>query len=188
MRRYNQSAKVYDTQYSEEQEAKIKTIMKNLRLAQNVIVLDAGCGTGVLIKHIAEKSRFFVGVDVSRGLLREARKKAQPHKSASLVLADVDNMPFPKQVFGAVLAITLLQNTPDPQTTLTEVERVSEQAAPIVVTGLRKRFIRKDFLRMLRRAGLRVEMLKLDEKNREYVCICKKRAALSLNLTQNQDR
>jgi len=174
MHRYNQSAHVYDTQYSEEQEAKIKTLMQNLTLKRNSIVLDAGCGTGLLIKHLATRSEFFIGVDISRGLLQETAKKARLCQNVALVLADVDNMPFRERIFGAVFAVTLLQNVPNPKVTLTEVMRVSKQTAPIVVTGLRKRFTLKDFVEELNHAGLRADKFKLDKMNREYVCICRK--------------
>jgi len=174
MHRYNQSAPVYDTQYSEEQEAKIKTIVQNLRLQPKSIVLDVGCGTGLLIKHLMDKAEFLVGTDISRGLLQEARKEAQFHRHVSLVLADADNVPFPEEIFDAVLAVTLLQNMPNPAVTLNEIKRVSKQTASIVVTGLRKRFAQEDFVEMLKRADLRVDTLELDERNRECVCVCRK--------------
>ena len=174
MRRYNQSAHVYDTQYSGEQEAKFKTVMQNLRLPQKSRVLDVGCGTGLILNHLAGRVEFIVGIDISRGLLQEARRRARPHRYVSLVLADADNMPFADQVFGAVLAITLLQNMPNPRTTLDEIKRVSEQAATIVVTGLKKRFTEEDFAEMLNHADLTTSTLKPDEKNREYVCVCRR--------------
>jgi len=174
IRRYNQSAHVYDTQYLEEQEAKITTIMQNLSLKNNSVVLDIGCGTGLLIKHFADKFEFFVGADISRGLLKYAKRKAKPFPNSALVLADADNLPFPNQTFDAVFAVTLLQNMPDPSTTLTEINRVSKAKASIIVTGLRKRFTQEDLAKKLQQAKMELEMLKLDEGNREYVCICHK--------------
>lgn len=174
MHRYNHSAHVYNAQYSEEQEAKIKTIMQNLRLQPKSNALDVGCGTGLLIKQLVDRAEFIVGTDISRGLLQEARKKAQFHQHVSLVLADADNMPFPEQIFDAVFAVTLLQNVPDPAVTLNEIKRVSKQTASIAATGLKKRFAQEDFVEMLKRADLRVDTVELDEKNREYVCVCRK--------------
>src|SRR3990170_6677080 len=106
MRRYDQSAKVYDAQYCEEQDAKIRTAMGNLTLNRDSIVLDAGCGTGLLFERVAEKIRFTVGIDLSRGLLKEAKKKARGYKNIALVLADADNTPFANHTFDVVFAIT----------------------------------------------------------------------------------
>ena len=174
MHRYNQSAHVYDTQYSEEQEAKITTIKQNLSLRNNSTVLDLGCGSGSLIKHFAEKTKLYIGVDISRELLKYAKAKANPFPNATLILADADNLPFPNETFDAVFAVTLLQNIPHPDTTLTEIYRISKPKASIIVTGLRKRFTREELMKELQQANMEIETLKLDEDNREYVCICHK--------------
>ncbi len=174
MRRYNQSAQTYDAQYHEEQEAKIKVVMRSLSLKQSSVVLDAGCGTGLLFQHLAERTESITGTDTSKGLLQKARKRAQPYCNVALIQADADNMPFPNETFDAVLVITLLQNMPDPKATLTEFNRVSKQSALIVATGLRKQFSQEDFVKLLEQADLRVKTLKLDEENREYICTCSK--------------
>jgi len=172
MRHYDQSAKVYDALYREEQEAKIKTGIANVTLNPNSLILDAGCGTGLLFEHTAYKVKFLVGTDISRGLFKEAKKKARLHQNVGLVLADADHTPFPNQAFDVVFAFTLLQNTPSPQATLDEIKRVSKSTAKIVVTGLRRVFTEKGFVEMIEGTNLRVETLKLDEQSRDYVCVC----------------
>ena len=152
----------------------MKTIMQNVSLQWNSKVLDIGCGTGLFFKHLVNKVESIVGIDISRGLLHEARKKVQDHQDISLVQADADHLPFVEKAFSSVFAVTLVQNTPNVNATLTEIKRVSKQTALIVMTGLKKKFTREDFLKMLDRAGLRVETLKIDAQNREYVCICRK--------------
>jgi len=174
MRRYDQSARVYDAQYREEQEAKIRTTMNNLTLNRDSVILDAGCGTGLLFEHVAEKSKFTIGTDVSRGVLKEAEKKAKHYMNVALVWADVDNMPFSNRTFDVVFAITLVQNTPNPSATLNEIIRVSKSSATIVVTGLRKAFTKEGFSKMLKQANLKVTIMKLDKQLREYVSICTK--------------
>ena len=173
MHRYDQSARVYDIQYFEEQEAKMKTVMQNVSLHQNGTALDVGCGTGLLFKHLTNKAESIVGLDISRGLLIEAKKKMQGHQDISLIQADADNLPFIEKTFSSVFAVTLVQNTPNVDTALTEIKRVSKPTALIVVTGLKKKFSREDFLKMLDRAGLKVETIEIDPQNREYVCICR---------------
>lgn len=174
MRRYNQSAHVYDTQYSEEQAAKFKTVMQNLQLPYESRVLDVGCGTGLILNHLMERAEFTVCIDFSRGLLQETRKKARYNPHVFMVLADADNLPFAENVFDVILAITLLQNMPNPRATLDEMKSVSKRTAQIVATGLKKRFAKEDFAEMLKGAGLTIDVLKPDEMNREYVCVCHK--------------
>jgi len=172
MRRYDQSAKVYDEQYREEQEAKNRVAMDNITLKKNSVVLDVGCGTGLLFAHVAEKAKFTIGTDISRGILKEAAKQAKQYDNAALVLTDADNMPFADKTFDAVFAITLLQNTPNPIATLNEIKRVSKSNATIAVSGPKKVFTEEEFSKMLKQAKLKVAMLKLDAQMREYVSVC----------------
>jgi len=178
MRRYDQSATVYDAQYQEEQEAKIKAALSCLTLEKRNLVLDAGCGTGLLLPHVAEKVKLVVGVDISSSLLREAKKKE--YSNTALIRADMDFTPFLNETFDAVFAITLLQNTPNPHHTLNEMKRVTKQNAAIVLTGLKKAFSRKEFAQLLRAAELETKALKLDENLREYVAICTKSSKKTL--------
>lgn len=174
MRRYDQSARVYDSQYLDEQEAKIKTVMQNLRVHRGIRILDAGCGTGLLFKDVVDKADFAVGIDLSRGLIKEAKKKTQHYRNVALVLADADNLPLTAEGFDAIFAITLVQNMPSPRATLTELKRVAKQTASIVITGLRKHFSHEAFLKMLRESDLVVDVLKLDDAGKDYVSICGK--------------
>lgn len=172
MCRYDQSARVYDAQYREEQDAKIRTAMENLTLNKDSKLLDVGCGTGLLHEQVAEKTKFTIGTDSSRGLLKEAKKKAKPYENVALILADADNMPFANNTFDSVFAITLLQNMPNAVATLNEIKRVSTSDATIVVSGLRKAFAEDEFSKMLKRADLEAAVLKLDEQHREYIAVC----------------
>lgn len=172
MRHYNQSAKVYDIQYCEEQEAKIKTALTELNLTKENLILDAGCGTGLLFPRIAEKVKLVVGVDISARILKEAKKRMKEYSNTARVIADTDYMPFPNNIFDAVFAITLLQNIPKPHQTLNEMKRVTKQNAVIVVTGLKKAFSRKEFTQLLREGKLKIKVLKLDENRKEYIAIC----------------
>jgi len=178
MRRYDQSATVYDAQYKEEQEAKIKAALSCLTLEKRNLVLDAGCGTGLLLPHVAERVNLVVGVDISASLLKEANKKE--YSNRAMIRADTDYTPFLNETFDAVFAITLLQNTPNPHHTLNEMKRVTKQNAAIVLTGLKKAFSRKEFAQLLRAAELETKALKLDENLREYVAICTKSSKKTL--------
>lgn len=183
MHRYDQSAKAYDLQYSEEQTAKIQTALAHLSLSKNDDVLDAGCGTGILFAYLADEVRSVIGADISIGLLKEAKRKAKIHSSIELVLADADNLPFRNQMFSKAFAITLLQNMPNPSRALNEISRVNRLRARITVTGLRKSFTKQVFVELLKQTHLKVETLELDIQMREYVAVCSKKTPLTLNRT-----
>jgi ubiquinone/menaquinone biosynthesis C-methylase UbiE len=173
MRHYDYSAKVYDTQYSQEQNTKIKTVMDILPLKKGII-LDAGCGTGLLFPYIEEKTKQIVGMDISAGILRKAKEKAYQCLKLALFRADADHMPFPDNFFDVAFAITLLQNMPTPQKTLAEIKRVSKRDAFIIATGLKKAFSKEEFTSLLLEAGLKVLVMKVDNQQKEHIALCTK--------------
>jgi len=174
LRRYNQSAAVYDAQYYEEQQAKIKTALASITIRKEDFILDVGCGTALLFPHLAEKTKFIVGVDVSKGILEKAKTRVKLFQNSAIVLADSDFLPFKALSFHVAFAITILQNTPQPLRTLGEMKRVTKKQASIVVTGLKKSFSRRDFKQVLKEAGLEIKVLKLDENRKEYIATSSK--------------
>ena len=178
MRRYDLTAKIYDMRYAEEQAAKIEAALKtleSLKVERNSLVLDDGCGTGLLFNYIADKAGMVVGLDISRKILAEAKRRSEKFDSVNLVLADADHMPFKDSVFSHVFAITLIQNMPNPEKTLAEAKRVAVKGAVIVVTGLKKKFSLEVFEGLLRKLSLNViEIIEGGENLKCYVAVCTK--------------
>jgi ubiquinone/menaquinone biosynthesis C-methylase UbiE len=174
MLHYDQSAKVYDKQYYEEQAAKINAALAGFTLEKESTILDAGCGTGVLFSYVANKSILVVGIDISALIVKLAKKRVNTYANVALIRADADYMPFPDATVDTVFALTLLQNTPRQLLTLEEMKRVTKQNSIIVVTGLKKAFSRREFTSLLREAGLEIKAFNFDEKLRDYVAICVK--------------
>lgn len=171
MRRYDQSASVYDVQYAEEQGAKIQAALADLELKDGSLILDVGCGTGLLFSHVTESASLLVGLDFS-GLLRHANDRAKQFSNVALLRADADFLPFPDKAFNVIFAVTLLQNLPSPLDALCEIARVAQREATIIVTGLKKEFSKEGLVQLLERAKLEISILKVDEHLRGYVAIC----------------
>jgi len=173
-RSYDLSATVYDAQYSEEQNAKIKAALSRITLKKSHLVLDLGCGTGLLFEHIGNSLKLLVGLDISLKILKEAKKRTQRFPKVALICADADSTPFPKEIFDVVFAITLVQNMPDPILTLHEIKRVSKRNSIIAVTGLKKEFSLNTFTRLLSKAGLKAFVIKTNGQLKGYVALCRK--------------
>jgi len=173
MHHYDQLAHVYDTQYSEEQNAKIEAALNNTKLSQNEQVLDVGCGTALLFQHAARLAKIVVGIDVSSRILQEAKKRTRQLPNTAIIRADADYAPFQNQTFDQVFATTLLQNMPNPLETLKEIRRVSKHQSTIVVTGLKKKFTQELFIRLLNKAGLEISTLEKNPQLKDYLAVCK---------------
>ena len=173
MQHYDLIAKSYDGLYDEEQRMKIEVALERVELTAESLILDCGCGTGLLFEYVASKAKMVVGLDISRGILKEAEKRARKFGNVHLILADADHTPFKDGVFSHVFAVTLLQNMPNPEETLAEVMRVAGKKAFIVVTGLKKNFSLESFEGLLRRLRLNViEVRNGDSMLKCYVAVC----------------
>ena len=171
MRRYDLTAQLYEMRYAEEQEAKYKAALENMNIAYDSLVLDVGCGVGLLFSHVTAKAQVIVGVDVSKKLLLQAKVRAKNFRNVHLVQADADHLPFRNGYFNVVFAFTVLQNMPKPSDTLTEIKRTAKHDASIVVTGLKKTFSIDAFRELLQNAGLSVVSLKDEDALKCYVAI-----------------
>lgn len=173
-RYYDRIARIYDALYSYEQNLKIKEILKNVDIEPSDIVLDVGCGTGLLFEHVARLSGLMVGVDISMGALRRAKNlvKRSGLNMVHLIRADADFLPFKDHVFSKVFAVTMLQNMPNPQLTLKEILRVSKENSEIIITGLKRAFTRELFSRTLAEAGLSFLLADTEEEVKCYIAVC----------------
>jgi ubiquinone/menaquinone biosynthesis C-methylase UbiE len=166
-RRYDLTAEMYDARYAEEQKAKYNAALTSMK--PTGLVLDVGCGTGLLFSHVASDAENVVGVDVSKNLLLRAKGRAEKPRNVDLVQADADHLPFKNDLFNAVFAFTVLQNMPKPLETLMEIHRTAGQGACVVVTGLKKVFSMEALVKLLHDAEFRVVSVKDEENLKCYV-------------------
>jgi ubiquinone/menaquinone biosynthesis C-methylase UbiE len=163
---------MYDMRYADEQEAKYKAALRAIVVSG--AVLDVGCGTGLLFKHVACQAENVVGADISKQLLLTARRRAEAFGNVHLILADADHLPLKNGYFDAVFAFTVLQNMPKPAETLKEISRTAMQGAPVVVTGLKKAFSLETFRELFQHAGLHAVSIEDADSLRCYVAVSRK--------------
>lgn len=173
MRRYDATAHMYDKRYAEEQKLKIEAALNYVDVGKADLVLDVGCGTGVLFDYVASEAAMTVGLDISEKTLQVARERAKQNDHVHLVWGDADNMPFKSQIFDKVFAMTILQNTPSATNTLGEIDRVAKEEALVIITGMKKIFSRTVFEQLLKLAGLK-KIVTMSKNLQCYVSICAK--------------
>ncbi len=174
MHHYDRLAAIYDAQYAEEQNAKIKAALSSMTLKKDSLLLDVGCGTGLLFEHLLSHAKLVIGLDTSSKILSKAKELVKQFPRVCVIRADADHIPIKNEVFDAVFAITLLQNMPKPIRTLQEMKRVSKRHATIVATGLKKEFTQEAFKNLLNEAELETVVMKTNGQLKGYVAICRK--------------
>lgn len=172
---YNRiGGRLYDLRYGEEQESKFTAALSRVSLSQDDLILDLGCGTGLLLEKISGGVRFAAGLDLSWGLLSWARSKLKEAQNTGLLLSDADYLPFKPATFDKLFAITLLQNLPNPRRALLEVMKVTKTEAIIIVSGLKKKYSKEEFTSLISSVGLKIWEF-VDEGLKDFVAICGKR-------------
>lgn len=158
--------RLYDDRYRLEQAAKYDEILRHVEPSVEDIVLDDGCGTGLLMERLRSHA---VGLDLSHGLLSTARARLVKGRPAFLIQADASMLPFRERVFDKAFAVTLIQNTPHPEHVLRELKRVSRPGSVVAVTALKKSFTPGDLKRLLSVSGLVESHLVLDEELKDWI-------------------
>lgn len=103
-------------------------------------VLDLGCGTGALAARLvaAHPDQAVTGVDLSRAMLDEARRKLAGASHVRFVQADLRDLPLPDARFDVVLSASALHYVADPARALGEAHRVLVPGGRLVLLDWRR--------------------------------------------------
>jgi len=107
--------------------------------------LDAGCGTGLMLRHLPPGT---VGLDINPEAVEKARHNAP---QATVLVGDLENLPFADNSFSTAVCTEVLEHLPDPQPTLREIKRVLIPGGQLVGSVPRKSLLWK--LQFLSRTG-----------------------------------
>ncbi|MFN3200525.1 MAG: class I SAM-dependent methyltransferase [Bradymonadia bacterium] len=88
-------------------------------LARDRDVLEVGCGTGLILKSVAPVARSAVGLDLSPGMLEQARARG-----LDVVEGSATALPFDDASFDLVFSFKVLAHVEDIEQAMAEVARV----------------------------------------------------------------
>ncbi|MBE9375970.1 methyltransferase domain-containing protein [Saccharopolyspora sp. HNM0983] len=95
------------------------------------VLVDLGCGAGLLAPRIAERGHLHVGVDTSTSALRHARERG-----VRPVLADVADTPLADGSADCVVAGEVLEHVPDLPRVIAEACRLLRPGGVLVLDSL----------------------------------------------------
>jgi ubiquinone/menaquinone biosynthesis C-methylase UbiE len=96
--------------------------------ARDKQVLEAGCGTGLILSRLDRVAREAVGIDLSRGMLSKARARG-----LNVVHGSVTALPFADASFDTVCSFKVLAHVPDISVALEELARVTRPGGHLVL-------------------------------------------------------
>jgi ubiquinone/menaquinone biosynthesis C-methylase UbiE len=118
---YNMLSPSYDELYGEEQASKHDRVMDFVRREKLTILLDIGCGSGRFLERARRMYDYGVGIDLSIGLLRIAKKLNR--EKNDLILATQGSLPIKNGSVDCIVSISTLK-ADSLQECLTEIRRV----------------------------------------------------------------
>jgi len=190
---FDQVATKWDQLTGEKSLTSLREIVAGLQIELGAVVLDMGCGTGVLfpvlLEEVGREGRI-VALDISDEMLRRAHAKGYP---IQCVQGDAQSLPLSEGVFDWVICNAVFPHFSDKLRALAELRRVLKDGGRLVICHTASRqainemhraiggIVARDtipdkgeMLRLLQEAGL-IQVQVRDEPSQYLVLACPKR-------------
>lgn len=134
---YDIHSMFYDATFGRLVKRRIDRAISHMNIQPDDRVLDLGVGTGVSLNFYPQDRGHIFGVDLSGGMLREARKKIreQGRTNATVFQADAMRLPFGDDTFDHVFISHVISVVSDPYRLVEEAQRVCKPGSRIVIVN-----------------------------------------------------
>lgn len=133
---YDVQSMFYDATFGRLVKRRIARAIDHMNIGENDQVLDLGIGTGCSLNFYPRRGHIY-GIDLSGGMLREARKKIQERHldHVAVVQGDALKLPFADNSFDHVFISHVISVVSDPFRLISEAQRVAKPDARIVIVN-----------------------------------------------------
>jgi ubiquinone/menaquinone biosynthesis C-methylase UbiE len=116
---------MYDRMLSGAEKAGLADRRRDLLAQANGRVLEIGAGTGLNLEHYPQSIEEIVFAEPEEPMARRlSRRLSEAGRSAQVVTAPAENLPFADNSFDTVVSTLVLCTVNDPQRSLSEIARV----------------------------------------------------------------
>jgi ubiquinone/menaquinone biosynthesis C-methylase UbiE len=119
------------------QKVVIEIIKKYLsQLFSDGIILDAGCGPGLLIDQLSECNAKCIGYDLSEKMLELAKRRNPRNESKGFPMfmrGDIEKMPFHNNSFDLVISLGVIEYLDDDIKILSEFRRILKPNGYLII-------------------------------------------------------
>ena len=130
---FDRTAKEYDEGYDGRfVRCMYPEVVRQVKELQGEDILDIGCGNGNVIKMLeAQRPGHYYGADLSREMLKEARKRVS--KEVVLKLADAVDLPFDDESFDIVICNASFHHYEEPKKAISEMNRILRPGGALIL-------------------------------------------------------
>jgi phosphatidylethanolamine/phosphatidyl-N-methylethanolamine N-methyltransferase len=134
---YDVHSLFYDATFGRLVKRRIERAINHMNIRPDDLILDLGIGTGVSLNYYPLDCGRVIGVDLSAGMLREARKKIRERglSRAAVFQANALQLPFADSTFDHVFISHVITVVSDPYKLVQEAQRVAKPGARIVIVN-----------------------------------------------------
>ena len=111
---------------------KLKEIVAN-EITKDDDVLECACGTGMLTKIVAPRSKSIIATDFSSKMLKRAKKKCKKFNNVEFTNANIMKLDFDDNSFDIVIAANVIHLLDDPIKAINELDRVCKENGKIII-------------------------------------------------------
>jgi ubiquinone/menaquinone biosynthesis C-methylase UbiE len=126
-----------------EDQAKLKSYcleneLQRFKITPGMRILDAGCGSGVVTKHLAynHPEAHIDACDFSEIRIQQSKKLNEKNSSVEYHVANLANLPFNEECFDAAISRYVYEYLPDPVAVTKEIARVLKPGGKIFLIDL----------------------------------------------------
>ncbi len=101
-------------------------------------LLDVGCGTGLFVEKYIADGGTAVGIDISRGMIRQACRRC---RQTDFTVGVGETLPFADETFDSIASLLAFSYMKDPQRMLAESYRVLKPGGTIAICTLGKKLL-----------------------------------------------
>ena len=115
-------------------------VMAHLRPLKEGRILDVGCGPGIYARDCVRQGLDYVGLDISKGMISEARKRFGDLPRADFIAGSMQSLPFSSDSFDALLCLGALEYVSEQDQTpcLIELARLIKPGGVLIFSFLNK--------------------------------------------------
>lgn len=133
---YDVQSLFYDWTFGALVQRRISRAITHMNIQETDTVLDIGVGTGNALGYYPRRGKI-IGIDLSSGMLREARKKIVENKldHVTIFQANALQLPFEDSTFDHIFISHVISVVSDPVRLIQEAQRVAKPGSRIVIVN-----------------------------------------------------